>query len=166
MSAPNHYIRDAEHINYGFLSVRAVEVFKKLKNKQTLSAEDNDILNRVVTFLSQIADGAELISAGSYQGCNAMASMDALNLAMGPLERLQDLIEDKDISAFFRQLFKDVQLLVSAKSKISTKNQKLLDTVIMFFEALSLSLLETIGSGKPRLGGTHDNAARVHEQLR
>lgn len=152
MSAPNQHHKEADLIKFGLLATRTVGAINKLLAGDSLSPEENDILGRASEFLLDIANGAELVSKGHYQGHNSVTSMRALDYALGPLERLRDFVADKEIADVFQQMSDVLRQVISVK--LENKDGELIKQIAKFFEALNDSLLDAVDRHSPPVGST------------
>lgn len=158
MSAPSRRSRESEYIKYGMLAVRSLEAINKPLDDKEITPEEEGVLNKASDFLNEIANGADLVSTGHYQGHNSTASMKALDFAMGPLEHLRDAVEDKEVASFFRQMADAIQAV--SRNQLTDENRESLKNAAMFFQVLNDSLLESISSGKPRVGRVKERTNR------
>lgn len=149
MSSPNQDLREIELIKFGLLAARTIEVADKLLQGTPLHPEEKQIIVKASDFLQEIANGAELVTIGRYRGHNSIASMRALDYAMEPLERLRDLVADKEIADVFRHMS---EILQAAEARPSAVDVPIIKQIREFFVALNDSLLEAIKKQNPPVG--------------
>lgn len=165
MSAPGHRIRHAEHISYGLLAVNSADVITKLLQSKSLSQRDYDALSQAAEFISNIADGADLVTRANYNGHSSTASMKALDVAIGPLEQLQGLAQDqKAIADTLRTIANKLSAIATSKQTFTTKDRPTFERLNVFFERLNNSLMKEMMRGRQRLSApslsrkTHRNS--------
>ncbi|MFV2058294.1 MAG: hypothetical protein ACC707_17650 [Thiohalomonadales bacterium] len=161
MSAPSHRIRQAEHISYGLLAINAIDALEKLIQKNELTDSDYTALSKASVFLVDIANGADLVTKASYHGHNSLASMNALDVAIGPLEQLQDLVQDKkEIASILRQLADKLQTIAESKQPIMGNDEHRLLSLNKFFEGLNNSLVREMTRSRQKLGSSRSSNSR------
>ena len=118
MSAPKLAMRDVNEISQGFLAERAALVLDQALKNKTLTADDLAVLRRAAAFLNEIADGGLNTATGQFtEGVRPSASIAALEVALGPLETLKQLVRnDQDqIAPVFRRLATAVSSATSGR---------------------------------------------------
>jgi len=148
MSGPNTMLREAEYLDCGFLAAQSQETISKLLGEKPLSESDRQILGAASDFLNKVSDGANLVSTGRSERHNSRASMQALDVAMGPLEVLHDLIRDGEVADFFKGLAE------ATKKASGGDNSQIeqLENSKRFFQVLYNSTLKTLNNDFPPLG--------------
>jgi len=123
MSAPNQELQKAKLLDYAFLAAKAERASAALIANTPLSPEDRSVLNEASNFLRQVATGAEALSTGNYQVGNFTRAMEALEVAINPLEELSSALNDRDISA----VLSEAADMMSSKIN-GTNGERLADT--------------------------------------
>lgn len=154
MSAPRFESMASEYINYGFLSAKAVNAIESILAGQCLSQDEARVLKRAEGFLRDVSSGAVLVKTGSFNGNNPNEAMAALDIAMNPIEFLQDAIKEKEIASFFTEMAQAIEESQTQLGEVpsSAKKDKL-DNAKFFFDCLYSSLQDSLSAGRPSIGG-------------
>lgn len=161
MSAPSHRIRQAEHISYGFLAVNSIEALERLLGGDAMRDTDTKALQKASEFITDIADGAELVTKGSYPGHNSTASMKALDVAIGPLEQLQDLAQDKKVVAEkLRSIASKLDSIIERGGKMPDNDQAFFESLIRFFQSVNKSLMREMTRNRQKIPSTKNFVGR------
>jgi hypothetical protein len=112
MSAPSLEYKHAAYLDYAFLAAKAEKAADSLIDTHSLSDDERHVLKAGSTFLEQVATGARAVTHGDYRVQNLTGAMEALELAVDPLEHLGEMIKQADIA----DLLHDVAITVAAAS--------------------------------------------------
>ena len=153
MSAPSQHLRQAEHISYGLLAANSVDALNKLIHEANLTQRDQENLQKAAIFLSDIADGADLITNATYRGHNSLASVKAFDVAIGPLEKLQNLAQDEKVVDILRYLSDLVQNAIQDR-ELAQRNRDSYKGLTDFFSTLNQSLMREMVRGRQALRRT------------
>ncbi len=157
MSAPGFETRTADYIGQGFLAVKAKNAIGAFLDGKPLSQGDKEVLLKAERFLKEIASGASLVATGKAMGFRPMESMLALDYAMDPIQRLRDLLENREVSEFFCEVAESVQLGAQGDPGVLPAKEKMLRFAVSFFDTLYLSLSSTLDRSHHALGGNQEN---------
>lgn len=113
MSAPSLEYKQARYLDYGFLAAKAEQAAEGLMDDRPLSPDERHVLKAGSDFLEKVATGARALTHGDYGVQNLTGAMEALELAVDPIEHLGQVIKEADIS----DLLQDVARTVSATSE-------------------------------------------------
>lgn len=91
----DRFARDAENFRYGFLSAALEPVLSRTVGSP-LTDEEIRQLELARSFLSDVVDGARLVSKGEASSVSARRAVDALGYALGPLEAMKQLQLDSE----------------------------------------------------------------------
>lgn len=136
MSAPKVGMREANEVSYGFLAERTSIALLQALNARSLSEDDLAILQRASSFLNEIADGALNTATGSFaEGVRPSTSIAALEVALGPLESLKQLVrnDQHQIAPVFRRLADAVGAVKSGRVR-RTERPSIQEAQIFFDE--------------------------------
>jgi hypothetical protein len=152
MSFPNQVLRGTEELSVNFLSAQTYSALNHALQKQDLSAPERLTLENAATFLEQIADGAEFANRASTRfGSTPSRSIAALDMALGPLDALKEIVgENEELDSFFGGLAGAVRSL-GASGHVSD-NESQIQLAATFFELLRNWLASRISASRPRLG--------------
>jgi hypothetical protein len=102
MSNPNMDFNRVKYLGYRFMASKAESAVKKLIEGEKLSKEDRSALKVGSDFLRQVANGVEIVGSTTNSIQNhaysLTESMEALKLAIDPLQKLKDRFHYQDMS--------------------------------------------------------------------
>lgn len=150
MTTRHQRLRNAEHINYGFLAVKSAESLGKFLNETPLTPEDLKVLKKSKDFFRELSEGVELVHTGTYSGGNSIASMQALDFAIGPLETLQDALEDEELSELASSIEEKIDRVIKNQKPVAKSEREVYFSLVQFFHALNESLLEDLSRSHTR----------------
>lgn len=159
MTTRHQRLRNAEHINYGFLAVKSAESLEKFLKDSPLTPEDLKVLEKSKDFFHELSEGVELVSTGTYSGGNSIASMQALDFAIGPLEVLQDALQDKKLSDLASAIENKIDLVIKNRKPTTKSEREVYSNLVQFFHALNESLLEDLSRSRIHSNRRHGSRA-------
>lgn len=115
MSAPSQEFRHSKFLDYAFLAARSEKAVSEMIGEVQLSEEDRMVLNQASDFLRNVATGAQALTSGNYHVRNFSAAMEAIEVAMNPLEGLSGVLKDRDVA----QALSETADVISAKASES-----------------------------------------------
>lgn len=119
MSAPSLEYKQTRYLDYGFLAAKAEQAAKSLIEQRPLSEDERHVLKAGSDFLEKVATGARVLTRGDYRVQNLTGAMEALELAVDPIEHLGQMFQQADISDFLQ----DVARTVAQSSDRAIQNQ-------------------------------------------
>ncbi|MBL3961295.1 hypothetical protein KDW60_30125 [Burkholderia cenocepacia] len=165
MSAPSLEYKQARYLDYGFLAAKAEQAAEGLIEDRDLSDDERNVLRAGSEFLERVATGARVLTHGDYRVQNLTGAMEALELAVDPIEHLGQMIQDADISA----LLQDVARTVTENSAradrhaLTTEDKGKVDIYRTFFDQFYLFIRAQMNemNKEPLLGGRSRFGAQV-----
>lgn len=151
MSAPGELEKEAQTINVSFLCVEAYGALQKLLSDDALNQQERAALEKGAVFFKDVAHGicaiqnepqAQNVQHGVYE-FDLARSFEALDYAMAPLERMQDAIEDEQMSVHFEAVG-DTLVAASHGGGLSQKQRDYLEFARGFFGLLYELLHSTL----------------------
>jgi hypothetical protein len=136
MSAPSLEYKHAAYLDYAFLAAKAEKAADSLIDIHALSDDERHALKAGSEFLEQVATGARAVTHGDYRVNNLTSAMEALELAVDPLEHLGAVIKQADIA----DVLHDVAITVSAASdravalELTAADRSKVDLFKVFFD--------------------------------
>ena len=111
-----------------------------------LSSEDRSILTDASNFMRQVATGAQALATGNYQVGNFTRAMEALEVAINPLEELSAALNDRDISSVLSEAADLVSSKVGEDNAVHLSEAELIDVELFkeFFDLFYRFILNKI----------------------
>lgn len=143
MSAPAADFRNANFLSYGFLATRAEKAAKLLQAGEALSASDAEALQAATDFMNKVSSGATYLISGAFQSNDLVGALDALNLAIDPIQTLSDRIKGNEIGKLFADVAQTVTRATQNPSTPMSVDDK---TQIQLFQAFFDALYRYVSS--------------------
>lgn len=169
MSAPSQELQKAKLLDYAFLAAKAERASAAMISSTPLSIEDRSVLTEASNFMRQVATGAQVLATGNYQVGNFTRAMEALEVAINPLEELSAAMNDRDISSVLSEAANLVSSKVGEENAIGLSATELVNIELFkeFFDLFYRFILNKIDQsnsvpllgGRNRFGGTITFAA-------
>jgi hypothetical protein len=137
MSAPGIIEREAQCIDYSFLSIKAGKALDLVLAGKAPGEEERVVLARAVSFLQAVANGAAFVATGHSQNeADPLDAINALDYAMEPIERLQQLLTDEDIAQFFNDVAEALEESTNHPHALTQDETRKLSFASRFFQVL------------------------------
>lgn len=157
MSAPGIQMQQAESLELGFLAARAAEAIQRKLNGEPLRSTDTEALQNAHQFLTDVIQGASLVSGAEFAGHSAQV-VSALRYATHPVSSLQAAISsNEEFSNFFAQL---ADAIIAPDVQEDT-----LSSAHRFFELLVGSLRNAMSRTKSPSVGSIDRSISELQQI-
>ncbi|HEX9431073.1 MAG TPA: hypothetical protein VF944_11920 [Candidatus Bathyarchaeia archaeon] len=130
---------------YGFLAAALPRTLARPLGAR-LTSEDCRLLSLARTFLSNVLDGARLVSKGETQAVSATQAMGALGYALGPLQAMEQLktLSQDNLLTLFGRMLESVDLSITEGNLAG--NEEALQIAAAFFSYLNQSILSTLNA--------------------
>lgn len=153
MSAPAADFRNANFLSYGFLAARAEKAARLLQAGETLSTSDSEALQAATDFMNKVSSGATYLTSGAFQTNDLVGALDALNLAIDPIQTLSDSIKGNEVGKLFAEVAQTVtRATQNPLTQISAADKTQIQLFQAFFDALYRYISSELERETPVIG--------------
>ncbi len=157
MGAPGIQMQQAESLELGFLAARAAEAIQRKLVGEPLRSTDTEALQNAQKFLTDVVQGASLVSGAEFAGHSAHV-VSALRYATHPVSNLQAAISNnEEFSNFFVRLSEAIVAPDVQEDALGSAGQ--------FFEQLVASLRTAMNRTKSPSVGSFDRSISELQQI-
>ena len=155
MSAPAVEYKQANLLSYGFLAARAEKAAQLLRKGELVSGHDTQALREAAGFLKKVSSGVNfLLTTGDFQSNDLVGALEALHLAIDPIQRIASQLQDnKEFADLFSNIADAVLRRIDNANTAPTEDEDLrLQLFQAFFDALYQFVSTELERHSPAIG--------------